>query len=65
MSGEYSIPVCGRLLRVKEVAVALGVSEHTVRCWLMDGRIRYVKLGRATRISEHELARLIAEGFRL
>ena len=65
MTEAYSIPVAGRLLKVGEVAFALSVAPHTIRKWLMEGRISYVKLGRATRISEHELHRLLAEGFRL
>ena len=59
----YEIETCGRLLKVCDVARALSVAEHTVRIWLAEGRIRFVKLGRATRISEHELRRLVAEGF--
>jgi excisionase family DNA binding protein len=62
---SYTIPTAGRLLKVSDVAHALSVSDHTVRVWLMEGKISFVKLGRATRISEHELSRLLAEGFRL
>ena len=61
----YTVDVAGRLLTVHDVAHALSVSEHTVRLWLMQGKISYVKLGRCTRISEHELTRLLAYGFRL
>jgi excisionase family DNA binding protein len=61
----YTIPVAGRLLRVDEVAHALSVSQHTIRVWMIQGRISFVKLGRCSRISEHELRRLLAEGFRL
>jgi len=65
MTEAYTIPVAGRLLKVSEVAHALSVADHTVRKWLMEGRISYVKLGRSNRISEYELRRLLAEGFRL
>lgn len=61
----YRVETAGRLLKVSEVADALSVSEQTIRHWLSEGKISYVKLGRATRVSEHELRRLIAEGFRL
>jgi len=62
---QYTVPVTGRLLTVRDVAYATSLSEHTIRKHLMEGRIRFVKVGRSTRISEHELRRLIAEGFRL
>ncbi len=65
MGEEYTIPTTGRLLRVADVAYAMNVPNHTVRKWLMEGRISYIKLGRSTRISEHELVRLTAKGFRL
>jgi len=61
----YTIETAGRLLRVDEVAHALSVSPHTVRVWMSEGRISFIKLGRCSRISEHELHRLLAEGFRL
>jgi len=62
---QYTVDIVGRLLRVDEVAHALGVSPHTIRVWMSQGRISFIKLGRASRISEHELSRLIANGFRL
>jgi|KBSMisStaDraftv2_1062788.scaffolds.fasta_scaffold60016_5 excisionase family DNA binding protein len=62
---QYTVDVVGRLLRVSEVAFALGVSPHTIRVWMSQGRISFIKLGRASRISEHELSRLIANGFKL
>ena len=61
----YTIETAGRLLKVSEVAHALSVSEHTVRVWMSQGKISFVKLGRASRITEWELHRLLAEGVRL
>jgi excisionase family DNA binding protein len=62
---EYTIETAGRLLRVEDVAHALSVAPHTIRRWMSEGRISFVKLGRCSRISEHELHRLLAQGFRL
>lgn len=62
---EYTIETAGRLLKVQDVAQALSVSDHTIRIWMSEGRISFIKLGRCSRISEHELHRLLAEGFRL
>ena len=61
----FTVETTGRLLRVDEVAFALGVSPHTVRVWMSQGKVAFVKLGRCSRISEHELSRLIANGFKL
>ena len=61
----YTLETAGRLLKVSEVAYTLSVSQHTVRIWMSEGRISYIKLGRASRISEHELNRLLSKGFRL
>ena len=65
MDEEYKIETTGRLLKIAVAARALSVSEHTLRIWMMQGRVRYTKLGRASRISEYELHRLQAEGDRL
>jgi len=59
---EFTIPTTCRLLKVDEAAYALGISPHTLRVWLMLGKIRSIHIGRAVRISEHELTRLIALG---
>jgi len=48
----------------KVTAARLGVKESTVRAWLAAGKLGYVKLGRAVRIPEEEIARLVANGFR-
>ena len=65
MEETYTIPIAGRLLRVAEAAYALSVSEHTLRIWMSEGRISFIKLGRCSRISEFELRRVLAKGFRL
>jgi excisionase family DNA binding protein len=50
------------LLRVDEAAVALGLSPKTLRDWIAQRRLEIVRLGRAIRVSEAEVARIIADG---
>lgn len=42
-----------------EVATALGVSEKTVRRRIADGSIRAIRLGRAVRVPNVEVERLL------
>ncbi len=46
---------------VFEAGEELGLSPHTVRAWIAAGRIEYHRLGRAIRISQSEVARLLDE----
>lgn len=39
-----------RLLRVREVAVILNMKEPTIRKWIFDKRIAYLKIGKSVRI---------------
>ena len=49
-----------RLHSVESAADFLGgVAESTVRAWLSQGRLTRFKIGRLTRIREHELVALI------
>lgn len=50
------------LFTVKEAAVRLSLSEVTIRTWISLRKINSIKLGKARRISEDELCRIIAEG---
>lgn len=50
-----------KLYSVKEVADILGVAEGTVRNYLVDKKIRHVKVLGNTRIKESELKRLVKE----
>jgi len=38
-----------KLLNVKEVSELTGLSENTIYCWVSQGSIPFVKLGRLTR----------------
>ena len=49
------------LYTVREAARILKVHEGTVRHWLMQGKLKYVKVGKSTRIRESDLKELIEE----
>lgn len=50
------------LKTVQQTAEKLSVAVVTVRTWMAQGKIEYVKLGRAVRVPESEIRRLIAAG---
>jgi excisionase family DNA binding protein len=52
-----------RLLTPKEVAVLLGVSEHSLAVWRCTKRYRlpFVKSGKLVRYNERDVARFIEE----
>jgi excisionase family DNA binding protein len=47
---------------VRETAAELGLSPATLRVWIRQRRISYVRLGRAVRIPAAEIRRLIERG---
>jgi excisionase family DNA binding protein len=49
------------LLRVQEVAERLNVRQSTIRAWLLQRRLPYVKVGRCVRIPIDAIDRLINE----
>jgi excisionase family DNA binding protein len=51
-----------RLLKVSEVAQRLGLQVCTIRRWLLLRRIESIHVGRAVRIRESEVRRLILQG---
>lgn len=53
-----------RLLDVAEAADRLGLSTLTLYKWIANRRIGCVRLGRAVRISEAEVNRLVEVGTR-
>ena len=51
-----------RMLTASEVAERLGLQPETIRSWMARRRITFSKLGRAVRIPESEVSRLIEAG---
>jgi excisionase family DNA binding protein len=47
---------------VDQAAEALNVSKHTIRAWIANRRIGYVRLGRAIRVPVGEINRLLTSG---
>lgn len=50
-----------RLLSAEVVADRLGLSPGTIRNWVAQGRIEFVKVGNRTRFRESTIARMIAD----
>jgi excisionase family DNA binding protein len=53
-----------KLLRVREFAEALNVTQACVRRWLLETRIESTRIGRLVRIPATEVSRIISEGLR-
>jgi excisionase family DNA binding protein len=47
---------------VRETAEELGLSPATIRAWIRQRRIGYVRLGRAVRIPDREIQRIVERG---
>lgn len=47
-----------KMYRIKEVAKILGFTERAVRQWVVDGKIKAVKIMSEWRIPEEEIERL-------
>jgi excisionase family DNA binding protein len=47
------------LLRAKEAAQFLNVSENTIRMWIWQRRLPVVRLGRAVRLRRQDLEEII------
>lgn len=47
-------------MTVSEAAKKLGLQESTVRAWVLRRRIAHLKIGRAVRIEEQEVDRILA-----
>jgi len=48
-----------KLLNVKEAAARLNISVFTLRGWISQRRVRFVKLGRRTMLRNEDLEALI------
>ena len=53
--------VSARLISVKELSGVLGLSVHTLYCWVSQRRIPYVKCGRLTRFNMSEIERWLED----
>ena len=51
-----------QLRTVREAAEQLGLASVTIRVWLAQRKMGFVKLGRAVRIPQSEIDRLINHG---
>jgi excisionase family DNA binding protein len=51
-----------RLLTIPEAAGRLGLQPSTLRFWIWTRKIEHVKVGRAVRISETVVDKVIARG---
>ena len=47
---------------VSQAAEELNLSRSTIRAWISQRRLGYVRLGRAVRIPTAEIARLVEQG---
>jgi excisionase family DNA binding protein len=47
---------------VREAAEELGLSPATIRAWIRQRKIGYVRLGRAVRIPASEIGRIVERG---
>jgi excisionase family DNA binding protein len=53
----------GKFLRVEDFAAAVTLSPKTIWGWVAARRIAVQRVGRAVRIPESELQRILEEGF--
>ena len=48
--------ITNRLRTIRETAGELGLSPNTVRLWISQGRVPYVRLGKTIRVSQTEMS---------
>jgi excisionase family DNA binding protein len=51
-----------QLRTVRQVAEELGLATVTIRTWMAQRKLKYVKLGRSVRIPDSEVRRIIDTG---
>jgi len=51
-----------RLLTISDAASRLGMKPATIRFWIWTRKIDYVKVGRAVRIREDTIDKIVADG---
>lgn len=47
------------LVNIQQAARGMGVSPHTIRAWLYQGKLSYVKLGRRVLLRSEDLEAFI------
>lgn len=52
-----------RLLSVREVAERLNISIHTVRAWIFQGRLPYVRLGRRIGLRSEDIEAFVTKNY--
>ena len=52
------------LLGVQDAGKVLGISQFTVRAWIYQGKLPYLKLGTRTLVPYEELKKIVNEGIR-
>jgi excisionase family DNA binding protein len=62
---NYEVPICGRMLNVKEVGRVLGLSPKTIRNQIYAGKWRWFKIGGSVRVAESEVLQILARSHRL
>ena len=50
-----------RLYNVKKASEVLGIKENTLRVWILNRKIPYMKVGRAVRFTEEQLQQVVGE----
>ena len=53
-----------KLLTLSQVSEKTAISHWTLRAWIRERRIDYVRIGRSLRIPEETVAKMIQEGLR-
>ena len=54
-----------RFVSIKDLAVYLGVSEHTVKSWVYQDRLPCKRIGRVVRFDIEEINDMLKKGNRL
>ena len=63
MATQTEVAPVERLLTVPETANRLATTAGTVRNWIRRGRLHAVRLGRAVRLREADIRRIVDVGF--
>jgi excisionase family DNA binding protein len=62
--GERKERMNGKLLNIDAAAEALSIKRSTLRAWVSRSKIGSIRVGRAVRVPESEIQRVLREGTR-